>query len=70
MTREVHFESNCMTNTVKIEHLATDSSFVHLSTIAGIKVDLRYATSNNFVGQDMYAPFDCAWLHQTAANDL
>jgi D-alanyl-D-alanine dipeptidase len=44
--------------------------FRHLSSIAGIGVDLRYATPNNFVGRDLYSPFDCAWLHKDAAAAL
>ena len=43
---------------------------MYLSTLAGVKIDLRYATTDNFVGRDMYAPFDCAWLHKQAANAL
>lgn len=42
----------------------------HLSGIAGIAVDLRYATANNFVGRDLYSPHDCAWLHGDAADAL
>jgi zinc D-Ala-D-Ala dipeptidase len=59
-----------MTNKLQIENLQDHPDFVHLSTLAGVKIDLRYATSDNFVGRDMYAPFDCAWLHKHAANAL
>ena len=52
------------------EDIAGDAGFRHLSTIAGIAVDLRYATANNFVGRDLYSPFDCAWLHRDAAGAL
>jgi len=52
------------------EDIAGDPDFRHLSTIAGIAVDLRYATPNNFVGRDLYAPYDCAWLHRDAASAL
>ena len=52
------------------EDIAGDAAFRHLSTIAGIAVDLRYATPNNFVGRDLYSPFDCAWLHREAAAAL
>ena len=40
------------------------------SSIAGIAVDLRYATPDNFVGRDLYSPIDCAWLHRDAAVAL
>src|SRR5881392_2355759 len=44
--------------------------FRHLSTVAGIAVALRYASPDNFVGRDLYSPFDCAWLHRDAAAAL
>jgi len=59
-----------MTATVASEDIAGSPEFRHLSTIAGIRVDLRYATANNFVGRDLYSPFDCAWLHVQAAEAL
>ena len=46
------------------------TAFRHLSTIAGIAIDLRYAGPNNFLGRDLYAPYDCAWLHVDAAAAL
>ena len=52
------------------ENIAQCADFRHLSTIAGIAVDLRYATPDNFVGRDLYSPFDCAWLHRDAAAAL
>jgi D-alanyl-D-alanine dipeptidase len=52
------------------EDVAGHTEFRHLSTIAGIAVDLRYATPNNFVGRDLYSPYDCAWLHRDAACAL
>jgi D-alanyl-D-alanine dipeptidase len=44
--------------------------FRHLSSVAGIAIDLRYATVHNFVGRDLYSPYDCAWLHREAAAAL
>ncbi|MET0980865.1 MAG: M15 family metallopeptidase [Telluria sp.] len=52
------------------EDIAGSPEFRHLATIAGIEVDLRYASANNFVGRDLYSPFDCAWLHRDAAAAL
>ncbi|WP_371763142.1 M15 family metallopeptidase [Massilia sp.] len=57
-------------NTIASEDVASHPEFRHLSTIAGIAVDLRYATPNNFVGRDLYSPYDCAWLHRDAACAL
>ncbi|MGK5026780.1 M15 family metallopeptidase [Janthinobacterium sp. RB2R34] len=55
---------------VQLEAVASDPQFRHLSSIAGIVVDLRYATPDNFVGRDLYSPIDCAWLHRDAAAAL
>jgi zinc D-Ala-D-Ala dipeptidase len=59
-----------MTQHLAIEHLDGHPDFRHLSTIEGIGVDLRYATPDNFVGRDLYSPYDCAWLHTDAAAAL
>lgn len=55
---------------VASEDIAGSPEFRHLASIEGIAIDLRYATSNNFVGRDLYSPFDCAWLHRDAAEAL
>ena len=59
-----------MTQHLAIEDLGGHPEFRHLSTIDGIGVDLRYATPDNFVGRDLYSPYDCAWLHRDAAAAL
>lgn len=55
---------------LSIESVPGHPDFRPLCDIAGVRVDLRYATSGNFVGCDMYSPFDCAWLHREAAAAL
>jgi D-alanyl-D-alanine dipeptidase len=55
---------------IACEDIARDAAFRHLSTIAGIGIDLRYATPRNFTGRDLYAGVDCAWLHRDAAAAL
>ena len=59
-----------MSNTLSIESLAGHPDFRPLASIPGIRVDLRYAGSGNFVGRDLYSPYDCAWLHRDAAERL
>jgi len=59
-----------MNLTLASEDIASSPDFRHLDSIAGIDVDLRYATPNNFVGRDLYSPYDCAWLHVEAAAAL
>jgi D-alanyl-D-alanine dipeptidase len=56
--------------TLTCEEIAGHPEFRHLDSIAGIAVDLRYATPDNFVGRDLYTPLDCAWLHKDAAAAL
>lgn len=55
---------------IRIEDLPGHPDFVPLSALPGIAVDLRYASPNNFVNQDVYAGFDCAWLRREAADAL
>lgn len=59
-----------MKSTLACENVASHSEFRRLAGIAGILVDLRYAGSNNFVGRELYAALDCAWLHSHAAAAL
>lgn len=59
-----------MTRVLASEDIAGSADFRHLSTIAGIAVDLRYAGPNNFIGRDLYGAYDCAWLHVEAASAL
>ncbi|QGZ40287.1 D-alanyl-D-alanine dipeptidase [Pseudoduganella flava] len=56
-----------MTATITSEQVPGHPEYRHLTTIAGIRIDLRYATRDNFVGRDLYSPLDCAWLHAEAA---
>lgn len=44
--------------------------FVDVSQIPGVWVDLRYASSNNFMGEDLYLDFRTAALHTKAAKKL
>lgn len=59
-----------MTLHLASEDVVASAEFRHLSSIAGIRIDLRYASTNNFVGRDLYSPYDCAWLHVEAAEAL
>ena len=59
-----------MSPTLPVESIADHPDFRPLASIAGITVDLRYASANNFVGRDLYSPLDCGWLHQHAAEGL
>lgn len=53
-----------------LNFLLGSKDFVELKAGPGIQIDLRYASSNNFVGYDMYGPFRKAFLHTIAAEKL
>jgi zinc D-Ala-D-Ala dipeptidase len=55
---------------LSIEDIPGHPDFVRLADIPGIRHELRYATPGNFVGADMYSPFDCAWLRREGAAQL
>ena len=59
-----------MLDTLPIEAVATHRDFRRLNLIEGVETELRYATANNFVGRNLYAGYDCAWLHRDAADAL
>jgi zinc D-Ala-D-Ala dipeptidase len=55
---------------LRCEDVANHPDFVRLHNIADIAVDLRYASANNFVGRNVYAGLDCAWLRKEAAQGI
>ena len=55
---------------IRIEDVASHPAFCRIDAIAGIKVDLRYATRNNFEGRVLYEGIDCRWLRREAAAGL
>jgi D-alanyl-D-alanine dipeptidase len=46
------------------------AGFVDMSEAEGIVLDLRYATTNNFLGRNIYGGFDRLLLHAIAAAKL
>lgn len=55
---------------MQCELLMDHADFRSLASIAGIHVDLRYASANNFVGRNLYGALNCSWLHREAAAGL
>lgn len=53
-----------------LSQLTKDKDFIELHDGDGLRIDLRYASANNFVGVDMYGPFRQAFLHRIAAAKL
>ena len=59
-----------LSRTAPIESIAEHPEFRRLDSISDVAIELRYATTHNFVGRNMYAGYDCAWLHRDAADAL
>ena len=56
--------------TISIDALGSSPDFRALGTLPQVRVDLRYASTRNLLGHDLYSPHDCAWLHAEAAASL
>lgn len=59
-----------MNEPIRCEDVPAHPDFRALASIAGISVDLRYATPDNFAHRDVYGALDCAWLRREAAEAL
>ena len=57
-------------NPIQCEEISNHPQFIRLASIADVRVDLRYASANNFVGRPVYLDLDCAWLRAEAADGL
>jgi zinc D-Ala-D-Ala dipeptidase len=55
---------------IHAEDVARHPEFRHLSTLNGVRHDLRYVGSNNFAARPLYGTLDCAWLRADAAAGL
>ncbi len=55
---------------IQVEALPGHPDFVALSEVAGARIDLRYATANNFAGRVLYTGIDCAWLRREAGHGV
>jgi D-alanyl-D-alanine dipeptidase len=57
-----------------VEHslhfVASSKEFVELKSTDTLAIDLRYASNNNFVGENLYGIFNKAYLHRVAAEKL
>ncbi len=60
-----------MTNLKETLHyLSTHPDYTNLATIEGVRVDLKYGSTDNFMGKNVYGPFTAAFLHRKAAEML
>ena len=55
---------------IRVEDIAASADFRHLRSLRGVLHELRYASTNNFAGRNLYGRLDCAWLRSEAAAGL
>lgn len=53
-----------------LEALRASADFVPLDGIPGVRIDLKYASPDNFMGRNVYGDFNVAFLHRLAAGKL
>jgi len=51
-----------------MKKLQLSKDYVDLSSIPGVKIDLKYATTDNFMGVNLYGAFTKCFLHKIAAG--
>jgi len=51
-----------------MKNLENNPDYVDLSSFPSVTIDLKYATTDNFMGINMYGPFKKAFLHKDAAQ--
>ena len=55
---------------IRCEDIGADPRFTPLANMPAVAVDLRYASTRNFLGRNLYGDLDCAWLRAEAAAGL
>jgi D-alanyl-D-alanine dipeptidase len=53
-----------------LAQLTRDPDYVNLREIPGVRFELKYASRDNFMGQDVYGEFTEPFLHRLAAEKL
>jgi D-alanyl-D-alanine dipeptidase len=53
-----------------LDFLLKSDDFREVTAADGVIIDLRYASTNNFTGQDLYGPFNRLFLHKRAFDKL
>lgn len=64
------FAGHAGTINESLQVILSSKDYVEIVESTGIAIDLRYATTNNFVGKNMYGEFNRAFVHRTAAEKL
>lgn len=53
-----------------LDFLLKSDDFREITAADGVVIDLRYAGTDNFTGQNLYGPFNRLFLHKRAADKL
>lgn len=53
-----------------VRFITSSPEFVQIGASDGVAVELRYSTTDNFVGMNLYDEFDGVFLHKIAAKKL
>ena len=53
-----------------LQFVSASGEYIEQKSVNGLTIDLKYASANNFVGQNMYGDFNKAYLHRIAAAKL
>jgi zinc D-Ala-D-Ala dipeptidase len=53
-----------------MKRLASNPNFIDITNFKGVMIDLKYATTDNFTGTNLYGNFKTAYLHKIAAEKL
>jgi D-alanyl-D-alanine dipeptidase len=55
---------------IACEDIPSHPDFCALRHLVGVDIDLRYASTNNFLSRNFYGALDCAYLRREAADGL
>jgi D-alanyl-D-alanine dipeptidase len=55
---------------LSLNFVLASADFVELQNADDLKIDLRYASVNNFAGTNLYGPFNRAFLHKITVEKL
>ncbi len=64
------FGAHATTPAESLTFVSNSRDYVEIRSSDGIALDLRYATTNNFTGQNLYGVYNRAFLHKVAAEKL
>jgi len=65
-----HCEESVSSLRQSLNFLVSNPDYVDLSTIPGVVIDLKYASSDNFMKENLYGEWRKAYLHRLAAEKL